>query len=172
MPELLEALRGLLDYDPDTGIFAWRVARNSFGGGVKPGDFAGSMTDQGYVQIIVDQRRYRAHRLAWLFMTGSFPPDGHEIDHINGIRSDNRRNNLRLATRSENNMNAGLRTNNRSGHRGVSWVGTRKQWTARITIGGRVRCLGNFDHIDDAVRARTESERRLFAGRSYLERAR
>src|ERR1700744_3936849 len=99
-----DTLQSLLRYDPDSGKFFWLVARNSFGGGVRPGDEAGTKKD-GYVQLIVEQRVYRAHRLVWFLIHGEFPPKGYEIDHINRDRADNRLANLRLVKRSQNNMN-------------------------------------------------------------------
>jgi len=95
-------------------------------------------------------------------MTGEFPPKGGEIDHINRDRADNRWANLRLATRSQNNMNAGLRSDNKSGHKGVSKRRDTGKWHARITVKRRILLLGNFHSFEDAVAARRAAERQFF----------
>lgn len=84
-----ERLKELLTYEPATGVFRWRERRGNQGGGcVAPGDEAGSVYKNGYRMIGVGGRRYGAHRLAFLYMTGAFPPA--EVDHINGVPADNR----------------------------------------------------------------------------------
>jgi hypothetical protein len=107
---------------------------------------------------------FRAHRLAWWFVKGELPS---ELDHKNGIRSDNRWRNLRLVTRTQNNINPvnRLRSDNKSGHRGVSWKthrSGRSCWHARITVNGRIILLGDYADLDQAVAARKEAERRYF----------
>lgn len=157
-PDYLDRVREFLEYQPATGDFVWLVDRKSYGGGVKAGDVAGTSKD-GYVQIICLQRKWRAHRLAWLLMTGSLPPNGFEIDHINGQRSDNRWANLRQVSRSQNNYNLGVSKRNVSGTKGVSWVSARNKWLARLKVEGRVIHLGEFDLLSDAVAARKAGER-------------
>jgi hypothetical protein len=159
MPEFRAEAMELLDYEPETGLFRWKVKRNGYGGGVKPGDAAGTDNGQGYVQINVNQRIWRAHRLAWLFMTGALPPKGYEIDHINGKRSDNRWANLRQATRQQNNYNMGLSKRNVSGTKGVSWIARNRKWLARLKVEGRIVHLGEFTSLSDAVAARKAGER-------------
>lgn len=156
-----QRIEELIEYRPDTGLFHWRVARNSYGGGVRPGDEAGTIHD-GYVQIIIEQRTYRAHRLAWFLMTGDFPPKGEEIDHINRDRSDNRWCNLRLVTRTQNNMNMSIRTDNKSGCKGVGCRKDTGRWYARITVERRVILLGHFDTFAEAVAARQAAEQQYF----------
>ena len=103
-------LRELFNYDPVTGIFVnRRLAHRA----------TGSITLEGYRTIHVDGERFRAARLAVLYMTGEWPKE--HVDHINGFRLDDRWENLREATRSENMRNTKLRSNNTSGTRGVSW---------------------------------------------------
>lgn len=158
MPEFRAKAMELLSYDPASGAFRWKVRRNGFGGGVKPDDVAGTEKD-GYVQINVDQRIWRAQRLAWLFMTGELPPKGYEIDHINGQRSDNRWANLRQVSRRQNNYNLGTSKRNVSGTKGVSWRARNNKWLARLKVDGRVIHLGEFDLLSDAVAARKAGER-------------
>jgi hypothetical protein len=92
-----DRLRELLDYDPDTGIFTWMVNRR--GGKAAVGVVAGSRNTDNYVSITVDGEEYLAHRLAFLYMTGAFPPK--QVDHINTAKSDNRWCNLRACTSKE-----------------------------------------------------------------------
>lgn len=166
----LDEAMGLVRYDPDTGDFIWLVSRNRYGGATQPGDVAGCLNDQGYVLVGILGEQYRAHRLAWLFQTGEWPPNGHEIDHANGDRADNRWSNLRLVRRTQNNMNARPRSDNKSGHRGVSWRKDTGKWHARIMVSGRVILLGNYDDLDEAVAARQAAERQHFGAHSFLRR--
>ena len=164
----LEYLRTILEYDPNSGNFVWLVGRHSFGGKVCAGEKAGCVKadgkdgrhDGGYIQIGIDQRLYRAHRLAWWFMTGTPPPKGIDVEHENRDRADNKWKNLRLATRSQNNCNAKNRADNTSGYKGVHRVsGTcPKPWFARITINKRIIHLGCFNTIEEAAEARRLGE--------------
>jgi hypothetical protein len=133
-----ERVRSLLAYDPQTGLITWRASRR----GIAAGSVAGTRTSHGYVQISVDGRFYRAHRLAWLIVHGSFP-DG-EIDHINRNPSDNRLVNLRVVTRTVNLHNCGTRCDNKSGLTGVSWSRNRRKWVAQIQVNGATKYLGRF----------------------------
>lgn len=134
-----ERLKQLLQYDPETGIFTWISPRK----GVTVGSVAGKI-EKGYVSIKIDQSYYRAHRLAWLYVYGSFPEQ--ELDHINRIRSDNRIVNLREASRSLNCANKASTTS--TGLKGV----TRKNgaFQAQIKRGGVNQYLGCFPSAEEA----------------------
>lgn len=147
VPEQKE-LKELLHYDPETGAFTWLVSR----GRVKVGAVAGGISGKGYIAIKINQARYYAHRLAWLYVHGHSPPN--ETDHINGIRTDNRLCNLRLATNSENQMNRKQNINNKSGFKGVSWHRATKKWLATGCLGGTVMQLGAFTNILEAIATR------------------
>lgn len=155
--EDISAAKEVLAYEPLTGNFRWLVKRNSFSGGVNPGDVAGTMKD-GYVQIIANQRIWRAHRLAWAIMTGELPAKGLEIDHINGVRNDNSWTNLRLVTRRQNNQNMGLSRRNVSGVKGVSWNSRAGKWLANIKTKDRRVHLGYYSTVEEAAAARKAGE--------------
>lgn len=166
----LASIKEALEYDPDSGIFRWKVNRNSFSGKAKIGAVAGTIKD-GYVIVVVDQVSYRAHILAWWFMVGEPVPKSFEIDHRNRKRSDNRWENLRLIKRSRNNHNANPTIANKSGVRGVSWVSRDNKWDARISFEKKVYVLGKFEKFEDAVQARRNAELHLLNEFSQREEA-
>ena len=140
-------VKELLQYNHDTGIFIWAAPHRK----VRIGDIAGTITTNGYRVITIDRIRYRAHRLARFYMTGEWPEN--DIDHINRDRDDNRFANLRLATRSENHANRGMRIDNTSGLKGVHWHKQRQKWTAHIKHNGKTVYLGLFESKDEAYKA-------------------
>ena len=164
-------IRSALDYDPLTGVFTWRERP-----AVSPADrrfnslFAGKPAGsvwhdkkrgQRYVKIQINGQRYRAHRLAWIVSKGPIP-DGHDVDHRNGDSLDNRLDNLRPATRSQNIMNSRLRSDNTSGLKGVSYHPRKRKHQARITLNGRTHSLGYYDTAEEAYAAyRAEAARRF-----------
>jgi hypothetical protein len=146
-------LRSWLDYDPDTGVFTWRVKR---GGAVCAGTVAGCLTDKGYRVISLYDRLYRAHRLAWLYTHGVWPSD--EIDHINGARDDNRLVNLREATRRQNSANR----RKLSGDLPKGVTRHRGKFRAQIRIQGRVKHLGVYNTPEQAHAAYCEAAQKEF----------
>ena len=153
-----ERLREVLDYDPDTGVFTWKVAR---GRGVKAGDIAGYADDKGYRRITVDGREHLAGRVSWLHVCGCWPTN--EIDHKNGIRSDDRFTNLRDVTHSLNQQNKRqAQCNNKTGLLGVSR--SRNNFTAYIKIDGKTQRIGTFDTPKSAHEAYIAAKRRLHEG--------
>jgi hypothetical protein len=147
-----ERLREALHYDPETGSFTWRINRRA----IRAGNAAGTKKSNGYIQIRIDQKTYLAHRLAWLYMTGDWPP--HTIDHSNTDVSDNRFRNLREATQSQNNGNANLTKKNTSGRKGVSWKKSRGKWVASI----HQKHIGIFENLDDAAKAYAKAAQEYF----------
>lgn len=140
----------LLDYDPESGILTWIAKPSVTAHSVKVGAGAGSLSKDGYLRIRIDGKKYQAHRLAWLLHTGEFPPD--QIDHINGIRTDNRIANLRSATSQQNNQNAGKKRSNTSGYKGVNLHKQSGKWVARIRVPLLGQCsLGYFDTPEAAA---------------------
>lgn len=143
-----ERVLELLDYDPETGIFTWRVRRS----GVKFGSHAGRSSSSGYREIRIDGRRYSAHRLVWLVVHGTWPHD--QIDHINGIRDDNRANNLREATRTENQRNSKIRVDNTIGYKGVTYHKASRKFRAQCQDHNGIRMhLGLFSTVLEAAKA-------------------
>lgn len=140
-------LKELLRYDPDTGIFRWKVRTSNR---VKVGDAAG-WPNKGYVLIKVDGEVYMAHRSAWLYQTGQWPAE--QTDHRNGIGDDNRWGNLREATCGQNQQNRSKHSNNTSGLIGVYWVKNAQRWRAQICVDGRQRYLGYFHNKESAHEA-------------------
>ena len=147
-----EQLKSRLHYTPETGIFIWLSGK----GGTVKGSVAGYTNTDGYVMIKVMRNLYRAHRLAWLYMTGIMPPE--LIDHSNRIKHDNRFCNLSLADKSKNAKNTKLPVNNTSGIIGVYWKKDKRKWHAQMKIDGIKNHLGYFDNIEDAAKARKKAE--------------
>lgn len=138
-----ERVKEVLHYDPDTGIFTWIKTR----GRILKGSIAGTICPAGYLNIKLDRNLYRAHRLAFIYMTGSMPK---LVDHINRIKDDNRWCNLRPATWSQNNINKPLYSTNTSGCKGVSWCKRNRRWVATCVSNGVVHYLGDFVEFSDA----------------------
>lgn len=151
-----ERLRELLNYDPLTGIFTWRVKRAA----KKPGDIAGCpQKPKAHIVIRIDDRLYLAHRLAWLYMTGRWPAE--DTDHRDLDRQNNIWTNLREATPSENMQNIPLKSNNISGYMGVSWYTRDQRWKATIKVGAKLHHIGCFDDPAEAGAAYLEAKARL-----------
>lgn len=131
-----ERLRELLDYDPATGRFTWRSRSRSQGT-----EQAGHIERSGYRAIRIDNQPFKAHRLAWLYMTGGWPAQ--QIDHVNRIRGDNRFANLREASPIENAQNKSNAPGS-TGFVGVTWHEHAQRFSARIRVNKRRRHLGYF----------------------------
>ena len=153
-----EYLRSVLHYSPETGIFTWKVSTSRR---VKTGDIAGSPEGHGYLQIRLQRRPHKAHRLAWLYVYGVWPTD--QIDHINRIRTDNRIANLREVSHKQNNQNRSKPSNNTSGHPGVFWYKKNSKWQAYITHNQKKVHLGCFTDLEAAIAARKAAEKIYWA---------
>lgn len=142
-----ERLQSLLHYDPETGLFTYLEDRKH----KDAGEIAGAINTNGYVVIPLDGKLFYAHRLAFVYMTGSLPEN--HVDHINHVRTDNRWINLRAVTQAENNRNASIRKDNTSGYTGVSLSTRSQRWIAVCSIAGKRKQLGTFDTKEDAAKA-------------------
>lgn len=150
-------LRKVLSYDPETGVVAWKAkpSRN-----IRVGAPVGSVS-RGYLKTRVRGTEYMVHRLAWALHYGQWPE--HEIDHINGVKSDNRIANLRDVPRKVNAQNIRRpKANNKAGAIGV--VLDHGRYSARITIDGRCRHIGMFGTLDEAHQAYLNVKRQLHEG--------
>ena len=139
-----EYLKSILHYNPETGLFTWKVTLTN---NAPFGSIAGCPV-QGYITIGINKKLYRAHRLAWLYMYGCFPID--ILDHINRDRADNKISNLRLANKQQNAYNCQVHKNNTSGFRGVSWHKASNKWRATCSLQGKSYNLGVYITAEEA----------------------
>ena len=140
-------LLSALEYNPKAGVFVW--ARDNRGHARK-GDIAGSLRAEGYVRIVVNGRKFYAHRLAWFFVHGVFPEN--KIDHKDGDRANNSISNLRSCDDGLNSQNRDkARSDSKTQVMGVRKNGSRFQ--ASIRVKGETFHLGSYRTIDEAFRA-------------------
>lgn len=150
-----DRLRELLSFDPEAGVFTWRVNR---GGKARAGSVAGTPDKHGYICIHIDCGLYKAHRLAWLYVNGEWPVG--EIDHADGNPSNNAIANLRAADRTKQNRNRKINKTNRLGLKGVRKFGAR--FEARIKVNYRKIVIGVYDTPEEAHSAYVREANRLF----------
>lgn len=156
-----EKLRESLHYDPKIGLFTWiRTTSNR----VKVGDIAGSVSDTGYIDIRLNGRLFKSHRLAWLYVHGSWPAN--VIDHINNIRTDNRICNLRDVPITVNASNVSERSLSVSGYTGVTWCKSSKKWRVKIQANGRYYHIGRYLILTDAIQAYKKAKEAVIKNKS------
>ena len=167
----IERIQELLLYDPESGKLFWKPRKpedfNACGtrgerdaadwacdawNGRFAGKEAFTANHDGYKAGAVGKKNYRAHRVAWAIYCGEWPK--YSIDHINGVRDDNRIVNLRDAPPTVNGRNIGKKKNNTSGHNGIYWCKLTNKWCASIKVNYKCRNLGRFENINDAIAAR------------------
>lgn len=149
-----DQLKEVLHYCPETGVFTWLVSTSTR---ARKGAEAGSIrydisSNKPYRHICVNHQRSRAHRLAFLYMTGEFPED--QVDHIDGNGVNNAWNNLRAVDNAENCKNLRKRADNTSGTTGVCWCKHRNKWRSLI----RNKSLGYFHNKEEAIAVRKAAE--------------
>lgn len=162
-----EFVRGLFDYDPDSGRLVWKFrprehfsssriwkSTNTRCAGKEVGLAPNA---DGYLSVSINRVGYKAHRIIWLWMHGEMPE---QIDHINGDRSDNRASNLRAVTHAQNMKNKRKRQDNKSGVTGVNWHAKDGRWVAHISVDGVTERIGCFLRKEDAAAARKDAERK------------
>ena len=159
----IDLLRKLLDYDSETGALTWRARtpdmfedgghsaahtcakwNSRYAGGV-----AGGMLADGHIQVRIEAKFYKAHRVIWALMTGDWPKN--EIDHKNCAPADNRWENLREATRSQNAKNMRKPKTNKSGAKGVYWHKAAQKWCVQVSADGMRLYCGVFEDFEAAV---------------------
>jgi hypothetical protein len=141
-----EEANALLNYNPKTGMFTWKIDRGSTH---KAGEITGSIRVGGYSKIAINKKSYCAHRLAWLLHYKE--PPKHQIDHIDRDRLNNKISNLRDVTSSINNRNKALTSRNTTGYIGVRKKGN--SYEAGITLNHRTIYLGSFPTAAEASMA-------------------
>jgi hypothetical protein len=149
-----EFLKDILSYAPETGVFTWLIAPSQR---TKVGMVAGGISTKGYRKIRVGGARCSASRIAFLYMTGRHPKG--QVDHVNGVRSDDRWENLRECTNGENQCNSGVRKDSGTGFKGVKLGQSR--YIARISKNGKRHYLGSFSTPEEAHKVYCEAADRL-----------
>jgi len=150
-------LKEILDYDPETGLFTWKIARGRRTDLV--GAVAGTRHKDGYIRIWIGYGYVAAHRLAFLWMEGQLPQ--HHVDHINRIRDDNSWRNLRACTRQENMQNMKKYSTNASGYVGVHFDKSHNKYRAQLRAYGKYVNIGRFSTAEQAAEARAKAKERL-----------
>ena len=164
-------LRKLMKYDPKTGLIYWRSRDVSdypeptkgvdkiceYWNSTYAGRLVGGSRDKdGYLRCVVMARSYQAHRVAWAIHYGDWPDD--QIDHINGKKDDNRIDNLRVVSFTENQRNKPKSSRNKSGVIGVHFYKPTGKWVASICVNRKRMQIGSFDTIEQAADARKIAE--------------
>ena len=149
-------LKELLHYNPETGVFTWKVNR----GPAREGKKAGSVeTRKGYQRLTIraDYKLYFAHQLVFLYMTGKLPEKGKEVDHIDGDTSNDRWENLRIVARRYNQLNRHTSPRGCTGVRGVSVCKKSKKFRAYIGENQTQIYLGHFPTLEEAKTVREQA---------------
>ena len=155
-----ERLREVLHYDPATGLWRWLVTLSNR---AQAGTQAGSLRKRGDITIRIDGVEYKAHRLAWLYMMGEWPPD--QIDHKNLVRSHNWWDNLRLADNSQNNANRPGKVGTQTGVKNVSYYPEKSKANPYVAYGQKNQkrvYVGAFSTLEDAAAAAFAHARQEF----------
>lgn len=166
-----EHLKECLHYRPETGAFiwidrprrhfscdlSWKKTNTQYSG--RPAGHYKSHKGRRtlYIEIQINGKLYKAHRMAWLYIYGVLPSK--TIDHIDGDGTNNKIENLRDVSQSENNKNRPVRKDNKSGVTGVTWCNTRRKWVASIRVNGFLKTLLRTNRLDEAVAARKSAEK-------------
>lgn len=145
-----EYIRQIFDYNPETGVLRWKNRTDVLPAwnGRFAGKTIGEKTSWGYLAVTINGKTYMLHNLIWVYMTGNEPSG--IVDHEDLNRTNNKWNNLRDATRSENQCNRRIQSNNTSGYKGVTFDKSRNLWSARVNLQGKVYNLGRFKTAEEA----------------------
>jgi hypothetical protein len=156
-----EIAKALFDYDPKTGMVTWKFGSAQIVKGAEIGSTTNTAkSNTKYRTIKLFGLSYKVHRIIWLMQTGDWPKG--DVDHIDGDGLNNKWDNLRDVTHSQNLMNSAVRSDSTSGYKGVSYDKARDRWYAYINIGGKRKMLGRHRTMQEAVTARQNAERELF----------
>ena len=141
-------------YDPTSGLLYWNVSKRNVTKDTVAGNFCNT---HKYIKVMVNKKNYYAHRVCWYLHFGNFPKN--QIDHINGIRHDNRICNLKEATDAEIRQNLSRRKDNSSGYTGVSWDKAKNKISAIIHVNNKKLFLGYFNTAELASHAYAEAKK-------------
>ena len=157
-------LKQLFRYDDETGNLIWQITKSAT---AFVGSMAGSINAKGHINLQIDKKMYAAHQVVFMLHHGFIPC---EIDHINGVKTDNRIENLRVCTSSQNKGNIGLLKSNCSGYRGVSLNKRSGMYHAQIKINGKQTYLGRFATPKDAAIVYNKAAKEHFGEFAYLNK--
>lgn len=141
----VEEVREMFSYDPADGVLRWRLDRSPK---ARAGAPVGCIHRSGYLVTLIRRKNYQVHRLIWAFVYGCWPPE--HVDHVNGVRSDNRLQNIRACSPSENGRNKGRQVNNTTGFKGVSFCSREGRYQTTCRVNGRKKWIGYFDTPEEA----------------------
>jgi hypothetical protein len=153
-----EDVRRLFDYDPETGLFS-RRCRSSH---AFPGDPVGCLRPDGYLKASVRGKTFLLHRLAIQHATGEWPTK--HVDHINGVKTDNRLSNLRVVDQQLNNENYRRPRPSKRGGLPLGVTKSNSRWAAYITVSGKNLYLGTYDTPEQAHEVYVRKKRQVHAG--------
>ena len=149
-------LKDVYAYNPETGIFTWKINKTR----ARAGASTGCPNRGGYLRTVYEGVTYSVARLAWFLYYNEWPKN--DLDHINGNRIDNSLKNLRLATRQQNMANKKYHKNSSSNFKGVYWRKSIKKWVASISLNKERFYLGAFNDEIEAARAYDLKAKELF----------
>jgi hypothetical protein len=156
-----EIAKALFNYDSETGLLTWKFSSGQIVKGAEAGTNIGNCKSKTkYRGIKLFKLTYKVHRIIWLMQTGDWPKG--DVDHIDGDGLNNKWENLRDITHSQNLMNAAVRSDSTSGYKGVSYDSRRDKWYAYINIDGKRKMLGRHRTMQEAITARRDAEQDLF----------
>jgi len=150
-------LEDCIRYEPNTGVLIWKERVNK---NISIGQIIGTKHSKGYLFFRLNRKFYFCHRVAWFLHTGFWPVG--EIDHENGVKSDNRINNLRDVTHQQNMWNKTSQKNTSSAYKGVHKIKTSGKWRATLWNGFSKLHLGTFTDEKEAALAYDAEARRVF----------
>jgi hypothetical protein len=150
----VERVRELFIYEKETGLLRWAVKRQR----ISIGKIVGSKSSNGYLKVGIDFKNHFVHRIVWMVFHGEIPSN--VIDHINGNKSDNRIENLRIASPTLNNVNRHM-FKNKCGLRGIKQSSSGK-WQAAIKINRKSKYLGTFPSKEEAYEAYKNAANTIF----------
>lgn len=152
-----DRLKEYLLYDPTSGFLFWKKSKSR---SIFVGKEAGNLTQRGYKTFRFDKKVYKTHRVCWFLYYGNWPKG--EVDHINGLKDDNRISNLRDVSHRENMLNKKSQSGSTSKYKGVYWHKSNKKWRATLWNGSSKLHLGMFDCETSAALAYDEAAKQVF----------